>query len=486
MSKVHLMFPNQLFAEVEALDKKTTKVFIEDDLFFRQYKFHKSKLVLHRSSMQSYRDQLSDSGHSTEYLETSSSRKSEILLSDYLLKNKVTKLSYFELVDTWLQRKIDKITATLEIEAEILPSPNFLTTTKQVKDFFGDKKPRMQAFYEYQRRRLYILMDGDLPVGGKWSFDQDNRSKVPRDLVIPTKPLLKDCRYVFEAKKWVEQEFGTNYGSAIQYNWTIDHASAAEWLEDFCGRFLSDFGPYEDAMVVGESQLFHSAITPMLNIGLLSPAQVLDSAMRQYEKNNTPIASIEGYVRQIIGWREYMRAVYVLHGGDIRTQNYLKMDRPLSSGWWSASTGIEPIDESLCRLLETGYSHHIERLMLFGSMMLLQRTKPNDVYEWFMTMYIDAYDWVMVPNVYGMSQYAANNLMTTKPYVCGSSYIKKMSNYKPGSWCYDWDGLYWQFVTDYSAVFAKNPRSSMMVAMYNKMSDEKKAIHQKNASKYLV
>jgi deoxyribodipyrimidine photolyase-related protein len=215
---------------------------------------------------------------------------------------------------------------------------------------------------------------------------------------------------------------------------------------------------------------------------LLSPTRVVE---RVLEADDIDLPSLEGFVRQVIGWREYMRATYVLYGRRMRTSNHLRHTRPLAAGWWTAQTGLDPVDHAIDGVLERGWSHHIERLMVLGNAMSLLRTDPDEVHEWFMQMYVDAYDWVMVPNVYAMSQFAAGDGITTKPYVSGSNYLRKMSDLPTGAWTSAWDGLYWTFVRDHRDVFEGNHRSRMMTRMYDGLDPAKKAAHTQAAARWL-
>jgi deoxyribodipyrimidine photolyase-related protein len=243
-------------------------------------------------------------------------------------------------------------------------------------------------------------------------------------------------------------------------------------LQQFIQQRLSGFGDYEDAISREHTVLFHSVLTPMLNIGLLSPQQVLDAVLM--EQQRIPINALEGFVRQIIGWREYMRLVYRTMGTAQRTRNYWNHTRPLPKSFYDGTTGIEPIDHTIRRVLCYGYCHHIERLMILGNFMLLCEFHPDAIYQWFMEMFVDAYDWVMVPNVYGMSQHADGGAITTKPYISGSSYVLKMSDYKKGPWCDVWDGLYWRFIDRNRSFFESNPRMKVMTGQLDRMGDKLK------------
>lgn len=256
-------------------------------------------------------------------------------------------------------------------------------------------------------------------------------------------------------------------------------------MNDFFKIRFEEFGPFEDAIVSREIFLHHSVLSPMLNVGLLTPDYVIDEAIDFASHHAIPLNSLEGFVRQIVGWREFIRAVYELKGIEERTKNYWGFKRKIPASFWNGTTGIEPIDSTIKKVLETGYCHHIERLMVLGNFMLLCEFDPDEVYRWFMELFIDAYDWVMVPNVYGMSQFADGGLMSTKPYISGSNYLMKMSDYKKGEWQFTWDGLFWRFMHVHRDFFLQNPRLGMLVHSFDKMSIEKQEQHLKAAEKFL-
>jgi deoxyribodipyrimidine photolyase-related protein len=343
----------------------------------------------------------------------------------------------------------------------------------------------MQHFYERQRRRLDLLMDGDRPVGGRWSYDTENRKRLPRDIELPAMPQSTRSEHVKEAVARCEREFPDNPGDLATYHWPTTHRQAETWLNRFLEDRFDRFGPYEDAIASDEPWLFHSVLSPLLNIGLLDPRHVVERAVAHATEHEVDLPSLEGFVRQVIGWREYMRASYVVHGRAMRTRNLLGLTRELDPGWWDGTTGLDPVDKVVRRVLRHGYAHHIERLMVLGNAMLLLRTDPDEVYEWFMTFFVDAYDWVMVPNVYAMSQFATGALVTTKPYVSGSNYLRKMSDFPPEGWTEVWDALYWQFVADHRNGFAANPRSSMAVRTYDRMKDDRKRMLAAVAAEWL-
>jgi deoxyribodipyrimidine photolyase-related protein len=288
---------------------------------------------------------------------------------------------------------------------------------------------------------------------------------------------------VRKAHSYVRTQFpqAIGEGDAFRYPVTAEQARAA--LDDFLDHRFAQFGQYEDAIHADEAFLFHSLLTPALNIGLLAPQQVIDAALERAD--HVPLNSLEGFVRQIIGWREYMRGVYRRYGRRQRTRNFWNHRRPMPAAFYDGTTGIEPVDTVIRRVLRYAYCHHIERLMILGNFMLLCEIDPAAIYQWFMELFIDAYDWVMVPNVFGMSQHADGGLITTKPYLSGSSYVLKMSNFRQGPWCTIWDALYWRFIDRHRDFFAGNPRMAVMVAQCERMGSRLDE-HRRTAADFLA
>ena len=321
------------------------------------------------------------------------------------------------------------------------------------------------------------MRDGK-PEGGKFSFDVENRKKVPQRFTVPKRLIPKQTKKIKAAATYVDCNFPDAIGNKGPFLYPFTFAEAEKTLSDFIENRLALFGDYEDAILKNESFLFHSVLTPALNIGLITPQQMIEKVMTAWEKKKIPLNSAEGFLRQIIGWREFIRACYLLKGSSQRTKNHFQHKKSLPKGFWDGTTGIEPIDATIKKILDTGYCHHIERLMVLGNFLLLTETDPNAVYDWFMRYFVDAYDWVMVPNVYGMSQYADGGLITSKPYISGSNYLLKMSDYKKGRWSDIWDGLFWRFLEKHKDLISKNPRMKMLL---NYLKKNKKEINKKIA-----
>jgi len=487
MKTAFLVFPHQLFEDAKPIPAKATVVLIEEFLFFRQYAFHKQKLAYHRATMRRYEQYLRNKKRQTRYIESNDPLSDIRDCIPALVSEGFEKIVYYDPTDCWLEQRLDRL--GVSIERAILPTPLFINTRKENAPFFrSDKKKFFQTkFYKQQRIRLNLLLEkGDKPVGGKWSFDAENRKKYPRNKNAPPIHFPETSKHYREACRYVEMHFPDNPGDlSVQQLYPIDFKSSKEWLDQFIELRFAEFGAYEDAIVIKESFLHHSVLTPMLNIGLLLPHNIIYRVMKKAEENNIPINSLEGFVRQIIGWREFIRGVYEVKGSEERTKNYWGFSRKIPSSFYDGTTGIVPVDNTIRKVLKTGYCHHIERLMILGNFMLLCEFHPDEVYRWFMELFIDAYDWVMVPNVYGMSQFADGGLMSTKPYISGSNYLMKMSNYKKGEWQKTWDGLFWRFMHVHRDFFLKNPRLGMLIRTFDKMSKEKKQMHLRQARKFI-
>lgn len=480
--EITLIFPHQLFKNHPAVAQGREIQLIEDPLFFGNdphwpAAMHCQKLMLHRASMKAYAAELEAAGHHVRYIQSAErpalpAQTREIHLADP--------------ADDVLMRRVKRLAGRHGAKLVVHTSPNFLSPPEFLAAHIASKKkPFMAKFYEAQRKRMNLLLEPDgTPVGGKWSFDTENRAKLPKNHVPPREPVTRPNDFTREAADYVTREFPDNPGSLKHFRWPVTRKDAETWLDQFIDERLENFGLYEDAISTGHATLYHSAITPVLNIGLLDPQDVIGRVTAR--SGSIPLNSLEGFVRQVIGWREFMHGIYRHRGTEIRNGNFWNFDRPLPRSFYDATTGIPPVDRVIRQLLDDGYCHHIERLMVLGNFMLLCRIRPDDVYRWFMEMFVDSYDWVMVPNVYGMSQFADGGTFTTKPYLSGSNYILKMSDEPKGAWCRIWDGLFWTFIGDHTPFFFKNPRLSMMARSWEKMTPEKQEAHRRAADGFLA
>jgi deoxyribodipyrimidine photolyase-related protein len=489
MSAISLVFPHQLFKQHPAIAEERPVWLVEEFLFFKQHAFHKQKLRLHRASMKFYQQWLLQKGHSVNYIDSSTKESDVRKLIKKLAGKSISDLHVCDVTDDWLRRRLQKASEAAGINISWHENPNFITPLSVANKFQEGRKQYFQTdFYMWQRKRLNCLMEPNgSPLGGKWTFDSDNRQKFPANEKVPSLTWPAMNSFMTEANEYVSKHFNSNYGTiddSIVYPSTFEDAEA--WLQQFLAIRFEKFGVYEDAIVQQESFLFHSVLTPMLNIGLLQPQQILDATLQYAASNAIPINSLEGFVRQIIGWREFIRMVYEREGRRQRTSNYWGFSRKIPTSFWEGTTGIVPVDVVIKKVLHAGYNHHIERLMVLGNFFLLCEFDPDEVHRWFMEMYVDAYDWVMVPNVYGMTQFADGGLMTTKPYISGSNYLLKMGDWEKGPWQEIWDSLFWRFMHVHRDFFSSNPRLGMLLKTFDKMDSAKRNHLLQTAEQFLA
>ncbi len=484
------LFDPKYFSKIE-IDKKSTVFFMREDQELASYfKFHKHKIIFFFAAMRAYRDELLAEGYVVHYEEfknaevATSGQNYESALLNFLEKNKIKSAFCFEIEDKFFETRILTLFKKAKISLSTWQSPMFLTSREQFKTYLGStRKPFMKTFYEFQRKRLNILMkEDDKPVGGAYSFDAENRLALPKDKVTPKLPPFKPDKNILDVIQVVRKSFDSHPGHEENFWLPVDRSSARKWLNSFLSDRLFDFGPYEDALAPHSEFVFHSVLTPFLNCGLLTPHEVIKVTLAYAKKNNTPLASLEGFIRQIIGWREFVRGIYQNFSEKQDKENFWNHKRNLSSLWYGGETGVPPLDETIKRVLKRGYAHHIERLMVIGSLMLLLEVNPKEAHRWFMEMFIDSSDWVMGPNVYGMALFSDGGIFATKPYICGSNYLRKMGGYPKGAWCDGVDGLYWQFVKKHENYFLKNPRLSMMARSAQKIPDDRWLIINKAAN----
>lgn len=490
MNQINLVLPNQLFKNSPLFNNNFPCYLVEEYLFFKQYPFHKQKIAFHRSTMKKYADFLiKEMNIDVHYIESIDSLSDIRLLLPKLKKNGVKHINYIDPVDSWIQKRLNHVCNDQKISYKKLASPLFMNTESDLKDFFriDKKKYHQTTFYKDQRKKYSILINADgKPTGGKWTFDIENRKKYPLKKVPPQVKFPDSDEYYEEAKLYVNKYFSDHYGTLTKNPlYPTSFESTKDWLHQFFEHRFFEFGDYEDAILKDNSILNHSVLTPMLNVGLIEPTEIINECLNYARINNIPINSSEGFIRQIIGWREFIRGIYIIKGDEERTKNYWKFDKKIPQSFYNGSTGIDPVDSTIKRILKTGYCNHIERLMILGNFMLLCEFDPNEVYRWFMELFIDSYDWVMVPNVYGMSQFSDGGLMASKPYISSSNYIIKMSNYGKGDWQSKWDGLFWRFMNIHRDFFLSNPRLGMLIRIFDKMPSNKKQKHIEEAKAFL-
>jgi len=437
--------------------------------------------------MKAYQFYLEGLGKKVKYIESENEISDIRNFTREVKEKEIGEIHVIDLTDFWLEKRLSKLTSYCKLT--VYPDQQFLNTKQDLYPFFrSDKKSFFQtSFYKQQRKKRNILVDDmQQPHGGKWTFDAENRKKYPKDKQPPKVYFPSQSPFWTAAIAYVNTHFSENPGEiSSNPTYPITHDEAQDWFDQFLTHRFFDFGIYEDAIVQGNSILNHSILSPLMNTGLLLPDRVVEETLNYAAKNAIPLNSTEGFVRQIIGWREFIRGMYVCKGNFSRTKNFWKFNRKIPSSFYDGTTGVLPIDQTIQKVLKTGYCNHIERLMVLGNFMLLCEFNPDEVYKWFMELFIDAYDWVMVPNVYGMCLFADGGTFATKPYIGGSNYLKKMGNYPKGEWEQVWDGMFWRFVVQHQDFFRTNPRTSMLIHSLNKMSIQKRENHMQNADAFI-
>lgn len=457
-----IILPNQLF-ETKYLPKDIDEIIILEEPVYFGYRdiklnFNKLKLVLHRSSMKLYYDYLKE--------------KTEIKITyiDFDLNYKLKENSYvmFKPYDNYLENKLKKNKITY------LENPNFILNEEELDIFRKKNKQNKQSiFYKFIKTKLDILIN--VP-----SLDKLNQNKLSKNTIIPKLEKIKDNsnKYLLEAKKYINQKFPNNIGSVENFIYPISYKSSLVWLDNFIKNKLKNFGIYQDSIVKDEPFLFHSIISPMLNIGLLMPLDIINKVTKYYNNNKIKINNYEGFIRQIIGWREYQRYIYIYEYDNLIKSNIFNNKNKIDIKFYKGTTGIELLDDTIKSAFKYGYLHHILRLMVMSNIFNLCEINPNEVYKWFMEFSCDSYDWIMIMNVYGMGLWSSGNLTMNKPYICSSNYYLKMSNYKKGEWCNIIDALYYNFINKNKQILIKTPYKNS-INYYTKLDIAKK----KNISK---
>ena len=475
--KLFIILGNQLFSPSYLKDFKDHIFYMSEDYDLCTYeKHHKLKILLFLSSMRSFRDELKSKNLKIIYEDINSKFKTSYVkkLEKVIKDKKIKEVSFFEIEDKLFEKKIISLLKKINIKVNQIKTPMFLTTREEFKEYLSKyKKPFMANFYKSIRTKLNILMNSyGKPKGNKWSFDEDNRKKLPKDIKIPEIPKLKATSHTNQLKKFIELNFKDHPGNTENFWFPTTRLEAQKQLDRFLKERIKLFGDYEDAVSYKSNTMFHSALSPLINLGLITPEEILIKLKKIESK--VPINSFEGYVRQIIGWREFMRGIYRNFDSQMDKSNFFNHKRTMKKSWYIGNTGLDPLDFSIKNAERFGWSHHIERLMILSNIMNLCEIHPKQVYKWFMEMFVDSSDWVMSPNVYGMGLFSDGGIFATKPYICGSSYFLKMMHFKKGPWCDVMDGLYWKFIDKNKKFFLKNPRLAMMVRVSEKMSKDRK------------
>jgi deoxyribodipyrimidine photolyase-related protein len=442
---------------------------------------HPQKIALILSAMRKFADSLRADGWRVAYSRLDDPENGQTLASELL--RRATEAGATGVLATkpgeW---RVLRDLEDLPLPVTVLEDDRFLCPEAEFAAWAeGRKELRMEWFYRDMRRKADLLMEGDKPAGGKWNFDHDNRKPAKADLLRPRPMDFAPDPVVAEVLDLVEARFA-HFGRLRPFRWATDRAGALAALDDFIAHRLPRFGAEQDAILEGEPYLSHAVISPYLNLGLLTPLEICRAAEAAWAEGRAPIEAVEGFIRQIIGWREYIRGIWALTGPDYLTRNALGHDRKLPAMYWGADTRMSCIKAAVGQTRDLAYAHHIQRLMVTGNFALLAGVAPAEVHEWYLSVYIDAYEWVEAPNTLGMSQFADGGLLGSKPYVSSGAYIDRMSDHcgachyrvkdKTGDRACPFNLLYWQFLDRHRPRFQRNPRMAQMYRVWDGMAED--------------
>ena len=493
MSSLGIIFPDQLSENnlvYEHLKPGDDLLLYEPIETFYKHNHHKQKLVFLLASMRNFKAFISPRFNIIhEKIKPKQASYIASYLKELLLKKDYEEIFVTKPGDYETLSELMFFAQSHGKLLHILEDTKFISNADDFKSWSDGKKSLVQEFYyRWLRKKHSILMEGDKPVSGKWNLDKENRAGISKLKEIPPKRKKNETDSItFDLMVEVEEVFPKSYGDLENFNWAVTHKDAKKNLKYFLDKYLFNYGTFQDAINKDDPFLYHSLLSPYLNNGLLDPMDCINECEKRFNdtKLNIPLNSVEGFVRQILGWREFIRGVYWQNIPEYKDLNFWSHKKKLNSNWYEGNTGIPPLDEAIKESLQYGYTHHINRLMIISNLMNLCRVSPHNIYEWFTEMYVDAHDWVMVPNVYGMGTYADGGIFSTKPYICGSSYMLRMSNHKKGEWCDVVDGLYWKFIEDNLHFFQKNPRLSLMPKALEKLNKDRKKIIFKKAEEFI-
>jgi deoxyribodipyrimidine photolyase-related protein len=448
---------------------------------------HKARIVMFLSSMRHFKEELKNKGYPFSYTEMNSKTDSSSLeaeLSKFLKSSKPTSVKIRKPGEHRVEEILKKTVIDHGLKLEITEDDHFLCTTGEFALHAKDRKQlRMEYFYREMRKKYKILCNDNEPEGGDWNYDSENRKSFPKDGpgLLPTPITFQPDKITKQVIKLVNELFPDHPGDLDYFDWPVTSAQAEDTLKDFLDNRLMQFGDYQDAMWTNQPWLYHSRLAAAMNLHILHPLKVIKEAEKYYKSGKAPLAAVEGFIRQILGWREYVRAIYWLFMPQYLERNYLDANHDLPNFFWTAKTDLNCLSQAIGQTLKHGYAHHIQRLMVTGLFCLLFGVKPRQVHEWYLAVYVDAVEWVELPNSLGMSQYADGGVMASKPYIASGKYIDRMGNYCK-SCKYDpaksvgvdacpITTMYWDFLMRHEKLLSSNPRMGMQVKNLQRLTE---------------
>lgn len=461
---------------------------------------HKKKIAFLFSAMRHFAESLEADGWSVTYVRLNDSENTGSFQSELSRRLKAVPCDQVLLTEPgeWrVKAAFEAWSETAKTPLKILEDTRFLCSHKKFKGWANDgrKTLRMEYFYRDMRKATGLLMNGDEPAGGQWNYDAENRKPAESDLFMPSPFSVKADKTTKAVLDLIETEFAAHFGDLLPFDYAVTRKDALKALDHFIEVALPKFGDFQDAMLEGKPYLYHARIAQYLNCGLLNPLEICQKAEAAYYDDHAPLNSVEGFIRQILGWREYIRGIYWLKMPDYVDQNYLGHTRDLPEFYWTAETKMACVKDAVTQTKEHAYAHHIQRLMVTGNFALLAGVHPKQVHEWYLAVYSDAFEWVELPNTLGMSQFADGGLLGSKPYVSSGNYIHKMSNYcktchynvnhKTEADACPFNALYWDFLYRHRETLSGNPRLGFTYKTWGRMNDETKATYLSRAEKTL-
>jgi deoxyribodipyrimidine photolyase-related protein len=460
---------------------------------------HKQKLAFIFSAMRHFSADLQDNGINVDYTKLDDSKNSGSFSGEVnraLQRYQCQKIIVTEPGEWRVLQMFKNWHKTFDVEVEIRPDTRFLCSIAQFKQWADSQKQlRMESFYRYMRKQTGWLMDNGKPLGGKWNYDHANRKTLPKTISVPFRKPFEIDHIKEDVIELVARRFSDNPGEIKPFNWAVTREQAQTVFKTFINTYLENFGQFQDAMKTDEDFLFHAVISPYINTGLLNPREVCEAVLKAGEKKSLPIETIEGFIRQILGWREYVRGIYWLKMPEYVESNTFDANRPLPDFFWTADTDLFCLHQSIKATLNNAYAHHIQRLMIIGNFALLTGLTPKAVEEWYLSVYADAFEWVELPNTHGMVLYADEGLLASKPYAASGAYIHRMSDYcqhchynvkdKNGENACPFNYLYWYFLDKNRNRLSHNQRLAMPYRTLSKMTKDKIKMVWKDANAFL-
>lgn len=503
MRTLRLILGDQLSKSISSLkncNQENDIVFMCEVMEEATYvKHHKKKIVFLFSAMRHFAEELKSNGYNIQYTklndnENAGSFKKEI--ERQIQKFNINKIVVTHPGEYRVLKDIQSYSEEFKIDVEILEDDRFLATTKDFNAWAKDRKQlRMELFYREMRKKHNILMNGNNPEGGKWNYDSENRKPPEGSLFLPKTYNTPVDNITQEVIKLVEEKFNNHFGNIEPFFFAVTRSQALEALDKFINERLCAFGDFQDAMLEGEPWMYHSHLSFYINCGLLQPKECIQAAEEAYKNKKAPLNAVEGFIRQILGWREYVRGLYWLKMPEYKTLNFFEAKKKLPDFFWTANTDMNCLKQCIQETKENAYAHHIQRLMVIGNFSLLTGLNPMEVNEWYLLVYADAYEWVELPNVTGMILFADGGYLASKPYAASGTYINKMSNYctnckynitqKEGEKACPFNYLYWDFLARNREKLKNNHRIGMMYKTYDRMPEKKKVQITKDSQKFI-